>query len=1068
MALSYDLISEFVKVTNDRPEKNTETTVYGTIKITDGKTYVQIDGSTVATPVSTTTDVKDGDRVTVLLKDHSAVVTGNLSAPSATKKNLDEVKDEANSRLDAFDIVVADKVSTEQLNAVKGDITDLTTKNLEVREQLTAHKAKIDPLAADNVTVQGQIEAHSGKFDDIQATFVKVTGQLTAHAGKFDTLEATDAEFRTLQSDYGTFKTLTTTNLEAANAEIGKLKTDKADISELTTIEADITALRAGKLDADSATIKDLQADVANIDTLIFGTASGDTIQASFANAVIAQLGNAQIKSAMIQDISASKITAGDVITNNVRVMSEDGKLLISDETIQISDATRVRVQIGKDASGDYSISIWDTDGKLMFSEGGITDNAIKNAIIRNDMVSDTANISAHKIDINSLFEEINGSTKTIKSSKIYLDDEKQTLDVAFTSMSSDLEDLSGEVTSQGTQITAIQGQIASKVWQQDIKTSVDGAKQELSTQYSTLEQRVDGISSTVSSHTSELSKSAEAVAEAQRTADAAAQAAATAQAAADGAAERVEQTEADLTTAQQNLANVVTRVGATEEEIAAAQNAVETAQAAADKAKQDAAAAQSTANTAKANAATAQTAANNAKAAADKAQADVNAVTTRVTTAETNIAQNTEQIALRATKTELGGYYTKSEADAAINVKADAITSSVSSTYATKQEVSDIKIGGRNLLPNTDFGGEPPRYERLESNGSEGGFRFYPTEQVESGVEYTVSLNLRGNANLIFYEINQGGNVSHLFADREDLDPEEYRPFSITFSVWDNRTLECIFIGTRYGDTNTLVGDWFEIEPSSLKLERGNKATDWTPAPEDTENKISSVAGDLTEAIDAKGSEVLDSANSNTAAALESYVPKSEYDTFTSETTSTIEQMSGQIDMRFETTETSVTNVEGKLQAEIAERSKHITFSGDNAISIGGTITGIVLTVDNDNGIIFSRIVSKDGGESQAEVISSNVLYQLGTDKTTVPTGEWSETIPSDMDVDQFLWIRKVITYSDGTQSTTDSVAFGSWDGDDFYTGNIVVRVDERAQFGKLAFIPNRDGSLSFRKVGG
>lgn len=44
----------------------------------------------------------------------------------------------------------------------------------------------------------------------------------------------------------------------------------------------------------------------------------------------------------------------------------------------------------------------------------------------------------------------------------------------------------------------------------------------------------------------------------------------------------------------------------------------------------------------------------------------------------------------------------------------------------------------------------------------------------------------------------------------------------------------------------------------------------------------------------------------------------------------------------------------------------------------------------------------------------------------------------------------------------------FGFWDGTDFFTGNIVVRVEERAQFGNFAFVPRSDGSLSFLKVGG
>lgn len=44
----------------------------------------------------------------------------------------------------------------------------------------------------------------------------------------------------------------------------------------------------------------------------------------------------------------------------------------------------------------------------------------------------------------------------------------------------------------------------------------------------------------------------------------------------------------------------------------------------------------------------------------------------------------------------------------------------------------------------------------------------------------------------------------------------------------------------------------------------------------------------------------------------------------------------------------------------------------------------------------------------------------------------------------------------------------FGWWDGVDFHTGNIVVEVNERAQFGNFAFVPRTNGSLSFLKVGG
>ncbi len=192
----------------------------------------------------------------------------------------------------------------------------------------------------------------------------------------------------------------------------------------------------------------------------------------------------------------------------------------------------------------------------------------------------------------------------------------------------------------------------------------------------------------------------------AQAIADQAATDAAAAQQAADDADAKAAQAQSELNTAKQNLADVTSRVDATEAEVEAAQAAVLAAQEAADNAADEAEAAQATADTAKANAATAQTAADNARqaadnaqtaaeeaqAAADKAQADVNSLAVRVTTAETKITQNSEQIALMAKKTEvaemLGGYSTKAETEAAITLESDSIKSSVSETYSTNERV--------------------------------------------------------------------------------------------------------------------------------------------------------------------------------------------------------------------------------------------------------------------------------------------------------------------------------------------------------------------------------------------
>lgn len=496
MDLSSDLISKFVKITNDEKTTEQTTNTYGTIVKDDNSTSVRLDGSDLLTPVSTTTNVVDGERVTVTIENHTAIVTGNISSPAA---RMGDIQDNIDA-ITELEILVAEKVSTKEFDAEKGRIDELVADNVKIKERLTADEAVISDLEADNATINEKLTANEADIAYLKTNMLTAT-DIEATYATIENLEATNAEVYNLEATYGEFADLTTERLEAAEAGIDDLYATKLDANNARITYAKITDLEAAKGDIDV-----LESNVADIDTLIFGTASGNTIQSSFANAVIAQLGDAQIKSAMIENVSASKITTGDIITNNVRVLSEDGSLVISDETLQISDGSQVRVQIGKDASNDYSINIWDAEGKLMFSKGGITDSAIKDAIIRNDMVSDTANIAAHKLDIDSLFEEINGSSNTIKSTKVYLDDKKQTLDVAFNSLSSTVTEQGETISSQGTAISAIQGQIASKIWQQDIDTASDS----MSTQYSTLSQDLDSVSATVANHTTQISSKAD------------------------------------------------------------------------------------------------------------------------------------------------------------------------------------------------------------------------------------------------------------------------------------------------------------------------------------------------------------------------------------------------------------------------------------------------------------------------------------------------------------------------------------------------------------------------------
>lgn len=94
MSLSYSLISQFAKITNDNNENKKEIITYGTIVKDNNSDYVKIDGSDLLTPYSSTVALKNGDRVVVSIKNHSVIVTGSTTNPAASSKSVTEQMEE--------------------------------------------------------------------------------------------------------------------------------------------------------------------------------------------------------------------------------------------------------------------------------------------------------------------------------------------------------------------------------------------------------------------------------------------------------------------------------------------------------------------------------------------------------------------------------------------------------------------------------------------------------------------------------------------------------------------------------------------------------------------------------------------------------------------------------------------------------------------------------------------------------------------------------------------------------------------------------------------------------------
>lgn len=286
-------------------------------------------------------------------------------------------------------------------------------------------------------------------------------------------------------------------SLKAHQAYIDQLKTNKietvtADIVNLTASKATINEANIAKLQADYAQIGVLNADVANIKVLMFGSATGKSLTTEFANAVVSVIGNAQIKDAMIDSIAASKITALDLNTTKFKVHSENGMSYWQDNTIIIKDTDRIRVQIGKDANSDYNMYVWDKAGNLMFDALGLTEKGVTRKVVRDEVVKDDANINASKLDIETLFNVINNdSTHTLKSNKIYLDNEKQTLNVVMQAITSGA---GKDYTQWGGMMKVASDFITNKLWWTE---NVDN--ESIKTKFSTVNQKLDSYEITLS-----------------------------------------------------------------------------------------------------------------------------------------------------------------------------------------------------------------------------------------------------------------------------------------------------------------------------------------------------------------------------------------------------------------------------------------------------------------------------------------------------------------------------------------------------------------------------------------
>ena len=418
---------------------------------------------------------------TIIIDDDSNIQTEAEYEQAVEQK---ELADEAREALSAVLISVLEKGEIND-----DDIAEIATQQEIYTENVTALKIlgietedekSTTNVITSNIDYNELMKVLSEKADWL---YTDEDGQIMLNGEVVPKIKVMELEAEKIKADVGEFKDLTTENFNAANANIGNL-----------------TAL------------------VAEIQTLIGGNLTMDNIQSLVLTSDKVTIANALIKDAMIDTVSANKINTGTINTNNVSIQSEDGSMIINGTTQQFKDSSgKVRIQIGKDATGNFTFALFSQDGVgILIDENGIKAGAVPDGLIVNDMVADNANISGGKLDISSVISSINNNVNTLNSSKIKFDDTNQTLDIAFNQLKSKVEtienitvdgDLSSvieQVTSNTTNISVMQGQISSLISNTTI-TKQDGTVTQLKDEFNSVKDTVTSHTQTINSHESTL-----------------------------------------------------------------------------------------------------------------------------------------------------------------------------------------------------------------------------------------------------------------------------------------------------------------------------------------------------------------------------------------------------------------------------------------------------------------------------------------------------------------------------------------------------------------------------------
>lgn len=366
-------------------------------------------------------------------------------------------------------------------NINQGDYLWLTVDNKVVK--LRVVEIQYNPLIADNniqITFSNMIQGRSSRNDlsyvlntPSNASKSSASGSsnnflnnegITLTAGLIQKLISNGAfkngVSQIINNEFAGMLAGSSISLEELNAKIIKVTDLYGKNGYFEYLQAKLIA--AGRIVADSADFKELSALAATIKSAIIGASSTETgivINLTTENATMSE---AMIKDLIAKYITVNELKAGDIYTNKIKILSENGTLRIQDNTFSIYDkAGNVVVQLGEDKNGNYGLIISDSKGSVLLDSQGLHEGIVPDDFIKTDMIAN-GQITESKIDKTTIRDwTMPDGSKVFDVSHLWDGDDSfgksyNTIKSTVSATSKELGDLSDKVDQLGNGYTVV------------------------------------------------------------------------------------------------------------------------------------------------------------------------------------------------------------------------------------------------------------------------------------------------------------------------------------------------------------------------------------------------------------------------------------------------------------------------------------------------------------------------------------------------------------------------------------------------------------------------------------